>query len=209
MASSTDKGVKRTRDFYEGMMKREKDAEYLNDYLYKHHIYLQFKRFHPDLKAMNTNEKVKNNISENYLKDKGDREGMSLHYQLRNLINHKAIPFIFAYEDSGGVYLKLPKDYKEAPALYLNLLADNNYHILIVGKESILSHRVYSRIISFKDILKNPQVWQWGMGTSKGNTNRLQFFGSMSSIKYKHPEEPSLFEGSLIEELKKLFDEKE
>jgi len=207
MVSSTKKDltVKRTRDFYEGQIKREQEAFYLNDLFFKMRIPCQFSRFHHVLKAMNTNKKVENNILNNYVGTELGGTGMSLHYRLKKIGTDQEIPFIFAYEGSGGIYLKLPSEFKTLPQAYLDLLAFSNYHILVVSKDSTESVRLYSRAIAIQDIIDRPRIWKWKMGTSKGNTNRLQFYGALSLVKYRVPYEPSLLEVPLLEQLDNLF----
>ena len=200
-----DYSIKRTRDFYEGQIKRQQEASYLNNLFFEQGIPLKFERFHHTLKAMNTNVKVENNILNNYIGTEVGGTGMSLHYRLKKAGSKEEVPFIFAYEDSGGVYLKLPKEFKPIPQAYLDLLVSSNYHILIVGKASTESYRIYSRVISFKDIVNQPRVWKWQMATSKGNTNRLQFYGSLSTIKYLHPTENTLFDPPLLDQLQNFF----
>ena len=200
-----DSSIKRTRDFYEGQIKREQEASYLNNLFWKNGIDIQFSRFHHVLKAMNTNVKVKNNVLKNYIGTESKGTGMALYYQLKKFECEKVIPFIFAYEDSGGVYLKLPSEFKPIPQSYLDLLVLSDYHLLIVGKASTEDYRLYSRPISFKDIINQPRIWKWQMATSKGNTNRLQFYGSLSTVKYYHPTENTLFDPPLLEQLNNLF----
>jgi len=200
-----DYSIKRTRDFYEGQIKRELEVNYLNNKFFEKAIGCSFYRFHHVLKAMNTNEKAENNILNNYIGAELGGTGMALHYRLRKIGVEKEIPFIFAYEDSGGVFLKLPSEFKPIPQAYLDLLVISDYHLLIVGKKSTETKRLYSRPISFKDIVNQPRVWKWQMGESKGNTNRLQFYGTLSAIKYSDPTEGNLIDPPLLIQLENLL----
>ena len=188
---------KRDVDFQTGKLKREKTASDLNKHLKFHRMGIHFERNQPLLKTMSISEKNKNNILQNYLVPAPFEKAMTLHYSL--VKGKRKIPFIFCYKDGGGFYLKLPKEYKGDPDGYLKLLGAFLYHVIIVeeGKEDR-----YSQVIPISIIRKH---WKYGMLTSKGNTNRLTFYGSISKIVYLKPDEELLFSASLLQSLKALF----
>ena len=79
------------------------------------------------------------------------------------------------------------------------MLADLNYYTLIVDRD----RKEYSRPTSFKTIHKH---WKWEMSSTPGNENRMQFSGSLKEITCLPLDKGSLFDPSLMEALKKLFE---
>jgi hypothetical protein len=121
----------------------------------------------------------------------------TIHYQL-NSKNGKNIPFIFMYKDSGGFYLKVPKEFLDNPVTYLDHLIKENYYSIIVDGEN----REYTVPISFMTIKK---YWKWKMETSEGNKNRMQFRSLIGRMTYRRPLEGSAFSPCLVDELNKLL----
>lgn len=192
---------KRDRDFSKGKVRREHSAKDLNFYLEKHNTGLRFLRRHDYLKTMHISEKVKNNEIRKYITPTAFHEAMALHYILTNKNKLNNIPFIFMYwsKSGGGFYLKVPKEYKQDPKGYLQILTELNYHVIIINEPS----EKYSQPVKLQTICK---YWKYKMSKSKGNQNRLQFYGSLKTITYLHPEEETLLDPCMVELLKKLME---
>ena len=195
---------KRDADFQTGKLKREKTAEVLNKYFAVHKIDLLFERNQPLLKTMSIAEKNKNNVLQNYIIPAPFEKAMTLHYSL--VRGKRKIPFIFCYKDSSGFYLKLPKEYKEDPDGYLKLLEAFKYNVLIVdegeGEFKLTGLYKFSQIIPMDLIRK---YWVHKISTSKGNTNRLKFYGSMKDVVCMYPDQSGLFSKPLYQALNELF----
>ena len=191
-----DYANKRDLDFNKGKFRREHTACDLNKYLEELNTGLRFERMHAYLKTMHISEKVKNNKLKNYLQKTTISKAMALHYVLTKENKLNKIPFIFMYRDGGGFYLKIPKEYKEDVETYLKILTELDYHFIIIDKKK------YSYPTPLKTICNKP--WNHKMSESKGNKNRLQFYGKLSKIIYRHPEERDL-QGTIIERLDELI----
>lgn len=187
--------MKRDSDFHTGKNKREITTGIFNACFEKHNTGLSFKRIQTYLKTMSTSEKVKNNELKNYITPSPFNQAMTLHYFLTKKNTLKKIPFIFLYIDKeqGDVYLKVPKEYKEAPDSYLKLLVALNYHMIIVNNE----RDKFSPPISLEIV----STWKHKMIDVPGNRNRLQFYGKVRGIVCLGLEEMTLLKFSILNNL--------
>ena len=188
--------TKRDSDFNKGKFSRESTAIHLNSYIEEHGLI--FERNHDYLKTMHVSEKVKHNNLKDGILPAPFEKAMYLHYVLTNKNTLNRIPFIFMYKSSGGFYLKVVKEYKESPKDYLKLLIQFNYHVLVVDEQK----NKYSSPIPFNTIATH---WHCAMATSKGNRNRLQFYGSVKSVYCRDILQETLLEPNIIQMLINLF----
>lgn len=183
------------KDFELGRERRETAAKYLNNFLKNHGVILR--PIHDCLKLMKIHEKVANATTKNMLQPAAFESAMGLDYMLTS--NNRIISdirFAILIKNSQGIYRKIPKEYKDDVSGYLKLLQAYNYYFLLVNIEKM----TFSHPISIETAIK---YWSYTLCQSKGNTNRLQFHGPVSTIDTIDPNLPT-FEGSVIENIIKL-----
>ena len=186
---------KRDASFNKARKRREISIAILNDHLEKANTGMRFIRKHDNLKTMTTAERVRHNTLNNYMSEVPFTSAMALYYILTKEHRKKQVPFIFLYKN-GGVYLKIPKEYKETVQEYLQLLTHYNYHILMIDETT----QTYSFPVSISTLCTPP--WKHTMSTSKGNTNRLQFYGQIVSFRSLDCKD---LQGTIIDELNKII----
>lgn len=191
---------KRDLDFEKAVEIRKDTAKHLNFFLTKEKTNLYFSRLSKHPIRMNIAEKNKNNTLQNRIKEAPKKKSMGLYYALKykDSKHPGEVNFIFAYNDQGTFYLKLPKEYRSDPSGYVKLLADLNWYVLVIDG------RTYSSPISMHIV---SQFWRRGVSKSKGNKNRLQFYIPLSKIRCrKLTEGYGLFEErTVIQELQELI----
>lgn len=186
---------KPTADFLKGKQNRVTGVDYLNSFL--EHRGACIHRRQEILKPMIGWEKPKNAISINMLQKASGDHAMGLDYMLTSK-NRLEIgtPIVFIIKNKGGIYRKVPREFKNDPDMYMKTLMLMNYYIIVVD----LKRMAFSYPIPISTAYHN---WTWKMQTSKGNRNRLQFYGPVSSIETVPPEFPSL-EGTVLDKLIEL-----
>lgn len=193
-----ERANKRLRDFYKGKERRERAANYINRYLEKRDSPIRVKRIHPFLKTMKLPELTKNNLLKNQIIETSFRSSISLHYIVTNILNGKRFPVIFIFDTGSGIYIKTTKEGKNSPETYLDALQALNYHIIVVDHKNW----TYSRAISLEELR---QHWRYKLASSKGNTNRIQFYGDFSKIVLYRLGEGSLFTPPIELQFKKVL----
>lgn len=109
----------------------------------------------------------------------------------------KNVPFIILFPDDTGCYMKLPNKWISKYRSYMEMLDKKGFHFLLVRDKQ------YSFPVPISIAMKH---WAPAMATSKGNENRLQFYGSVSKIIYHDLKQKDLFGSSVIESLIGLLD---
>jgi hypothetical protein len=120
---------------------------------------------------------------------------MGLDYEFICNTSNKTIPIIILYPKVSGLYLKVPTSYKKKPEEYLSLLKDFNYHFLLCEKKD---NDYLFALVHLEQVIK---FWKYSMATSKGNTNRLQFYGQASKIQCSPLMQAGLISDSVYENL--------
>lgn len=184
-------------DFNKGKKDREEISDYLNSFFSDGY---KLVRIHSHLKTMTIQEKRKNNKLPNRLIPSGITRAMGLDYFLTK--NNSKIPIRFMIVDGrkGMIYMKLPSEYKNDWKKWLNICKNLDYHFVIVDKKKMIFHPP----IHINTFMKN---WTPTKMESKGNKNRLNFSGDLSTVlQYlSHPKHSDLFGNSVIKSLENLI----
>lgn len=188
-----DSSNKFTKDFIKGKNNREKWIVKLNKELELDGYRLI--RKHDHLKTMKIHEKVKQNKLPNRIQEAPFHNAMGLYYELSRKERKKRVPIILLQKT---IYVKTPSEYISDWEAYLQILSDFGYYIILVNALGGL----FSLPISI-DIFR--KYWKPKKMESKGNRNRIQFYGKVSTINYFKPTQKNVFGESVISELKKLI----
>jgi hypothetical protein len=185
--------TKRDADFQKGKFNREKIVSYVNLFLENEGVKLS--RVQECLKIMEAHEKSKNATLNNMLIPSSFMKAMGLDYIITSKNRPSFGPRVafLIKSKGGGIFRKVPKEYKLDKEGYLKVLQSFNYYFIIVDLEKM----TFSLPISINIAIK---YWKYEMQISKGNTNRLQFYGAVSSIDLLPANFPT-FSGSLVDNL--------
>ena len=189
--------MKREDDFKKALKELKKAIKYISTLLPQRYS-ISF--VHQEHIKLSPAELKKYNSFFNRFKASDKSVGLEVQF----IDNHtgNSVQLRFAYKNGGGFYLKMPSEFTSVWRLYLGFLRVLGYYVIIVepGKDDSYTFSLPTSLAIYID------HWNPEKQNSKGNRNRIQFHGPLSSVVCMHPYEKNLFGESVITNLIKLVE---